>query len=463
MCRGTSVSRWRTWRHLLTLLMVTTLGLAMADPVQALGWPSRLQTGTRETNIRSKPFALQEVPAPEPVQQLLEALEERQPQLTILNPANEALLPEGPWNLQLSIDDWPLVDAGSLGLGPHLVVQIDGGPPQPLTRTELTMPELSPGSHRITVYAARPWGEAVKSPGAFRQIRLHRIAPNPISLPSRDQAQLIPVSPQPEAQNEPILLDWLLLDAPLQHLRGGDNSWRLRVSVNGDSVLIDHQTPLWLKGLRPGSNALQLDLVDGRGEPLNPPFNSLVAEVRFEATAASPRWRGPRLSATELAQMIGEAPPPLQASSIVAEANDQDVPEPMAPITQLEPDPNPSPSNKSPLPQTTLAKQPGQSDHAEETSTPTTGCTEMVPEQLATSEPSSLPPSGLDSPEKKPDHGAIERDSMAPKARILPPPSVPEEGDPRLEPDPLTDLHPLENIPVSNNPEPMDWLQAWQR
>ena len=36
------------------------------------------------------------------------------------------------------------------------------------------MPPLNPGSHRLTVYAARPWGEVVKSPGASRQIRLVR-------------------------------------------------------------------------------------------------------------------------------------------------------------------------------------------------------------------------------------------------------------------------------------------------
>ena len=471
MCSRTSFCRWGAWRHLLTLLMVTTLGLATADPVQALGWPQRMHSGTGEKTITSKPFALQEVPPPEPVQQLREALAERQPQLTILNPADESLLPEGPWNLQLNIDDWPLVDAGSLGLGPHLVVQIDGGPPQPLTRTDLTIPELSPGSHRITVYAARPWGEAVKSPGAFRQIRLHRIAPNSLSLPARDQAQLIPVSPQPQAQNEPILLDWLLLDAPLQHLRASDASWRLRVSVNGDSVLIDHQKPLWLEGWRPGSNALQLDLVDSRGEPLNPPFNSLVAEVQFNASAPAPRWRGPRLSPMELAQLIGEAPPPTQATSIVSKARDQDVAKAIEPITQLAPESNPSPSNKSPLPPAASAKQPMQ---AESTCIPTTACAEVVQEHLATIEPPTPLSPGLEllqdkvtpgqaSPQTTPADEAIEGDEFNPLEQNLQPPSGPESEDPRLEPAPLRMSTPLENTPLSNHPGPMAWLRAWRQ
>jgi len=41
-----------------------------------------------------------------------------------------------------------------------------------------------------------------------------------------------------------VLIDWLLLDAPLQNLRGDDARWRLRISVNGDSFLVDRQTPL---------------------------------------------------------------------------------------------------------------------------------------------------------------------------------------------------------------------------
>jgi hypothetical protein len=244
------------------------------------------------------------------VQQLQGALEARRPKVEILSPADGALLPEGPWTLQLRAEDWPLVDAGPLGLGPHLVVQLDGDPPLPLTTTTTTMRPLEPGSHRLTAYAARPWGEVVKSPGAQRQIRLHRVAANPLGLPAAGSPQLIPVSPRGQAATTPLLLDWLLLDAPLQNLRAMDVGWRLRVSVNGDSFLVDQQTPLWLEGWRNGSNAIQLELLDGIGDPLNPPFNSLVGEVRLEPGGPRPRWQGGRLEPAELAALLGEAPPP---------------------------------------------------------------------------------------------------------------------------------------------------------
>ena len=253
--------------------------------------------------------ALQEVAPPAAVQELAERLAARNPRVQIVAPADDSLLPDGPWTLQLQVSDWPLADAGPLGLGPHLVVQLDQQPPLRIssstTAAELTMEPLLPGSHRLTVYAARPWGEAVKSPGAVSQIRLHRVGRNAAELPARGSAQLIAASPDGLQQDDPVLIDWLLLDAPLQHLRDDDARWRLRVSVNGDSFLVDRQTPLWLKGFKRGSNAVQLELLDGRGDPLNPPFNSLVREVVIGG-GNKPGWRRSTLSAAELASLSGE-------------------------------------------------------------------------------------------------------------------------------------------------------------
>lgn len=297
---------------LLTGVLVLVLSLA---PPAALAFslPGRRPPSPAAPPLAQGRSSQQEVAPPLAVQQLQEALDGRRPRLEILSPADGALLPAGPWTLRLQVEDWPLVDAGPLGLGPHVVVQLDGDPPLPLTGTSTTMRPLEPGSHRLTVYAARPWGEAVKSPGAQRQIQLHRVAANPLSQPAPGSPQLIAVSPQGTAASTPLLLDWLLLEAPLQNLRSGDASWRLRVSLNGDSFLVDQQTPLWLKGWRSGSNAIQLDLLDGLGEPLNPPFNSLVTEVTLEPGTEAPRWQGGRLEPAELAILLGEAPPPAAA------------------------------------------------------------------------------------------------------------------------------------------------------
>jgi len=258
---------------------------------------------------------LQEVSPPVAVQQFKDALGEKLPQLKILEPANGAMVADGAWTLRVEVSDWPLIDGGSLGLGPHLLVIVDGEPPRVLTTTETEMPPLGPGSHRLTVATAWPWGEVNKSHGAFDQIRLHRAAANPLAVPPPGSAQLFVTSPISNANNidQPVLLDWLLIDAPLQNLRQNDASWRLRITVNGESFLVDQQTPLWLSGWRSRANALLWELVDRRGEPLNPPFNSIVSELHVEDSKMSRpsnfSWLSGPINSDDLAVMLGNASP----------------------------------------------------------------------------------------------------------------------------------------------------------
>lgn len=355
--------RW-SWIRVGALLAVA-LGALM---LLAGGCERRVTAPPSQTLPAGPPAGrLQEVSPPGAVQQLEAALASHRPRLRITSPLEGALLPDGPWQLGLELEDWPLVQDPSLGLGPHLVVQVDDGPRERIGdwlqgeassgRLNLAMAALAPGSHRVSVYAALPWGEAVKLPGASARLQVHRVAANPLSQPAPGSAQLLAVSPDGLSQSEPVLIDWLLQDAPLQGLRDGDARWRLRISVNGDSFLVDQNTPVWLRGLKPGSNALLLELLDGLGEPLNPPFNSLVREVVIQPRAARPVWLNERLSPTELARLLGKTPP-------------QELPPP-APPRALEPKPEPEPiPEKSASAQTTAAAAGNSQEEAKPGSDP---------------------------------------------------------------------------------------------
>ena len=293
---------------------------------------------------------LQELSPPLAVQQIQAVLADRQPRVTILAPADGTNLPNGNWTLKLLVQDWPLADGGTLGIGTHVVIQIDDQAPIRLTEhrstpqgdsLQLTLPALTPGSHRITAYAAKPWGEAAKNSGAASQIRVDRVAANPLTVPNPGSPQLLPVSPLGVVSSEPVLLDWLLLDAPLQHLRDNDGSWRLRVSINWDTFITDQNLPIWLKGWTTGSNSLQLELLDGRGKPLNPPFNSLVSELVLKPSTLQPRWQQGRLSAEELASLVGQTPTP--ATPLPAKSKT------VAPASAQPPEPSPQPK-RPPLP-----------------------------------------------------------------------------------------------------------------
>jgi hypothetical protein len=197
--------------------------------------------------------------------------------------------------------------------------------------------------------------------------------------------------------SEPVLLDWLLLDAPLQHLRDNDGSWRLRVSVNGDSFITDQNVPIWLKGWSSGSNSLQLELLDGRGKPLNPPFNSLVSELVLKPSAPKPRWQLGRLSAEELASLVGQTPRPTtpRPTKPKAVAAPQPAPQPPPqPTTKPEPEPEPkTQTNVQPQPaESALPVGPQAAMEEPEPETPEPQATESQAAELQALEPQLAEP-----------------------------------------------------------------------
>jgi len=240
------LKRW--WSGLVVFLLLAFVCFGSPE-VSHAAWRLPKRQGAAPTPVapsaRAASAHLQEVSPPAAVRQFKEAVGEKLPQVEILEPANGTMVGGGTWTLRVKVSEWPLIDGGPLGLGPHLLVILDGEPPRVTTALQTEMPPLSPGSHRLTVAAAWPWGEVIKSHGSFDQIRLYRAAANPLSAPAPGSAQLLVTSPSSISKytGNPVLLDWLLIDAPLQNLRQDDASWRLRITANGESFLVDQQTP----------------------------------------------------------------------------------------------------------------------------------------------------------------------------------------------------------------------------
>ncbi|MEB3238757.1 MAG: hypothetical protein VKM68_00935 [Cyanobacteriota bacterium] len=289
--------------RLLAILLLSTLLLVPAGSAQALRTP--------------QPPPLQEVAPPAGALAVRTALADRQPRISIVAPADDSLLTGEDWTLTLRLQDWPVHEPTDLGPGPHLVVQLDGEPARRLFTPPadgelwtIAMPALSPGSHRLTAYAAWPWGEPVVAPGALDQHRLHRTARSPQGLPSPQGVQLLPAGPATLAAGAPVPISWLLVDAPLQNLRPDDARWRLQIGVDGTTLLLDRDEPFWLAPLAPGLHGLTLDLLDAQGAPLGAPFTSHVLEL-----TVPPRGKGipavlrPQLSPEELDRLLAGTPP----------------------------------------------------------------------------------------------------------------------------------------------------------
>ena len=79
-----------------------------------------------------------------------------------------------------------------------------------------------------------------------------------------------------------------------------------------------------------------MELVDGRGAALNPPFNTLVSEVTINSSSPTPSWQRGRLDASELARLLGDQP----ATPAAPEPEPEPVPE--APVAAIEINPPPA-------------------------------------------------------------------------------------------------------------------------
>ena len=306
---------------LMAMLLITGMPVAgLALPT----WPLQ-RSSNQDTSLSSQSPSgrLQEVAPPGAVQQLREKLQRYQPNLRLVSPTDDSVINADSVDLVLDVRDWPVSRDIELGLGPHVVVQIDNQPPRQLdeldgNRVRLRIDGLSAGSHRFSAWAAYPWGEAIKTPGANLQGRFHLWQRVEGTQPEDDAPWLVPVTSSASPALQPLLLDWIIWNAPLQNLRDGDGRWRLRLSVDGDSFLVDQQEALWLKGSPSSSgNLVQMELLNGVGEPITPEFNNQLIHQSGRKTPP-PTWLKARLTDDELARLSGT--PLIPAEELVPEA-----------------------------------------------------------------------------------------------------------------------------------------------
>ncbi|MBR75009.1 MAG: hypothetical protein CL863_01385 [Cyanobium sp. RS427] len=301
-------------RSALKLLLggVLALLLLFSTPLAVNALPGWLSRGTApEGPIPSEGPSgrLQEVAPPGAVQQLKHQLDSRRPQLTLVSPSDDSVIQNDAVELVLAVQDWPVSRDPDLGIGPHVVVQVDDQPLirlDQLTDGQLRLPlvDLTPGSHRFSAWAAYPWGEAVTAPGASLQGRLHFWQRQNATQPSADASWVVPIPPTGQQSQQPLMLDWLIWNAPLQNLRDGDGRWRIRLSIDGDSFLTDQQEAIWLKGTGSKATTVQVELLNGQGEPLQPVFNNRLVRLK-DGSRDRPVWLKARLSEDELERLSG--------------------------------------------------------------------------------------------------------------------------------------------------------------
>ncbi len=302
--------------RLVILILVFCFSVSPAIAISASPFNSSALSGSSENSFlefESLSGSLKEVPPPAAVRQIKSRLSNYHPQLTIQSPTQEEILTtrlNDTWELVFLLKDWPLIEDPQVGLGPHLVVQLDNELPIRITNSigdkiVIPMNGLSPGSHRMAAYLAYPWGEALKVPGSHVQSRIHFFRKIPGAQPNIDQTWLTVVRPPDQRPLGPVLIDSLIWNAPIQGLKNDDDRWRLKVSINEDSFLLDREEAIWVEGIPSTEKVLHFELLDNLGEPICPIFNSQLI-ILEDSEIGKPLWTLPQLNEDQLAKFLGE-------------------------------------------------------------------------------------------------------------------------------------------------------------
>jgi hypothetical protein len=279
---GRSRNTYSAWGWLLILLLSWPL-MSCADRLVASSPPSL-------TKI-SEPVAigkLAEVPPPLLIQELRRSLDQYQPQIKILSPQPEQVLEDTTVVVKLKIQDLPIFQNADLEMGPHIHLILDNQPYQAIYNPDepIILKDLTAGTHTLRVFPVRPWHESFKNDGAFAQTTFHVLTKTEDNRPDPALPLLTYSRPKGTYGAEPILLDFYLTNAPL-HVIAQENTedaiadWRIRVTINNESFMLDNWQPIYLTGFEKGQNWVKLEFIDEQGNLVQNAFNNTVRVIDY--------------------------------------------------------------------------------------------------------------------------------------------------------------------------------------
>ncbi|OYD94915.1 hypothetical protein CDG76_12930 [Nostoc sp. 'Peltigera membranacea cyanobiont' 210A] len=421
------------WVMILVLVLSLTSCGEKADSQE-------VSTGYKENSPKisqiSKQFS--EVSPPSVIQELRPILEVYQPQVTIVTPKFDEVLQDNKVTASFQVKDLPIFKDPQLQLGPHLHVILDNQPYIPVydLNQPLVLPDLSPGSHTLRVFASRPWHESFKNEGAYAQTTFYVFTKTDDNTPDPKFPLLTYSRPQSSYGAEPILLDFYLTNAPL-HLVGKENpndefsDWRIRSTINGESFIFDRWQAVYLKGFRAGKNWVKLEFLDNQGNAVKNAFNTTVRLIDYQPKGKDTLSRIVRgeLTAAEVRGIVDPnyklAPKPIPTPSvektpqIQPKVEKQPIPETEVPEkSQIQPE-QPKLEVPTAVPSPTLSPTPP------EIITP---APEAQPEITPTPESTPLPEKVTPQPTKPRFGGFFNRGAgkvPTPEAPVAPSPSLP--------------------------------------
>jgi hypothetical protein len=269
------------WQGITQRLVASMLAACLVVGVVSCSQPATQSTVRRPGSSGGR---ISEVATPIAIQELRRSLEAYQPQVKILSPRADEVLQDTQVSVKLQVQDLPIFQDEELKLGSHLHLLLDNQPYGAIydTKEPIVFDNLEPGTHTI-----RTWDESFKNEGAYAQTTFHVFAKTPENKPDLSKPLLTYSRPQSSYGAEPILLDFYISNVPL-HLAAQEDAtddipdWQIRCTVNGESFTFDRWEPIYLKGLKPGKNWIQMELLDDQGNPFPNAFNNTVRVIEYQ-------------------------------------------------------------------------------------------------------------------------------------------------------------------------------------
>ncbi|MGL6337651.1 MAG: hypothetical protein ACRC80_00750 [Waterburya sp.] len=249
----------------------------------------KLLSNRLNTTIQSKlnNSNLAETPTPTIIKELNKQLEQYNPQVKIIAPQPKQIINQTNVSIQLQVDDLPLFQDDQLKLGNHLNLILDNEPVCPIYNLDksIILENLTPGTHSLRVFAARPWNESFKNDGAYTQTTFSILTETNDNQPDPSLPLLTYNNPTGTLGAEPIMLDFYLTNAPLHAIAKNNprlKDWRIKATINGTSFLLENWQPVYLTGFNKGDNWIQLELIDEEGNSIENTFNNTVRVINYD-------------------------------------------------------------------------------------------------------------------------------------------------------------------------------------
>jgi hypothetical protein len=271
----------RRWREMGKRMTSSAISLMLLLGLLGCSGQSSPPSDAVSKGLLAQRVNLEEVSPPDVIQALGRSPSRREPQVKIVGLKPGETIDQTTATVRFEVEDFPIFKDAELSMGPHLQVLLDDQPYATVydAKQIMTFSDLKPGSHIIRVFASSPWNESVKALGAFDQLRFNVFAPTQANQPEPNQPLLTYSQPQGEYGSEPILLDYIL-SLPDSKGKGTESAvlpkTKVQITVNGASFTTQESPPFYLKGFKPGTNWVKVELLSPNGKPIiNPLSESL--------------------------------------------------------------------------------------------------------------------------------------------------------------------------------------------